>query len=79
MTATQTEVDGREYPVIHYKFGIFQPGVKISKEHDVYFADIRGIKYVLGCSFIDGDPNVIAEILDSAMLTQTTTEEDDGQ
>ena len=77
MTITQTEIDGKEYPVIHYRFGISQPGVEISKESDVYFAKIRGIKYVLGCQRINGNLNEIVRTLDELILSQTTTEEED--
>ena len=79
MTITQTEIDGREYPVIHYKFGISQPGVKISKDSNVYFANIKGITYVLGCQQINGDLNSIIRMLDEIILSQTTTEEDSEQ
>jgi hypothetical protein len=49
MTITRTEVDGKEYLVIHYKFAIHQPNAEIYiGNNGLYYAKINNIVYVLG-------------------------------
>ena len=79
MTIMQIEVNGKEYPILHYKFAIFQPNVVIKKEHNTYFAEIDGIEYVLGASSINGNHAEIAKILDNELLYQEFQEEIDEE
>ena len=65
MTIMRTNVDGKDYLVLHYRFAINNPDATIRKSNDTYFADIGNITYVLGISKSDRDPNVISNKLES--------------
>ena len=40
MTIMRTNVDGKDYLVLHYRFAINNPDATIRKSNDTYFADI---------------------------------------
>ena len=60
MILQQIEVDGRNHLVIHFKFAINQPTAHIYQKHNMYFARINGVEYVLGSIKSDGHPELIS-------------------
>ena len=67
MTITQIEIDGETYPVIHYKFGVSQPGVQITQKNGVFYAKINSITYILGATKKDGDLDSIARAIEQKL------------
>jgi len=71
MTLMRIEIDGEEYPVLHYRFAINQKDADHYKIHEedneIFFAIIGGITYVLGYTKADGTKQeVIQRILEKA-------------
>ena len=48
MTIMRIEVDGKAYQILHYRFAINNPSATLTKIKDIYYADINGLRYVLG-------------------------------
>jgi hypothetical protein len=61
MTLQQIEIDGIEYPILHFKFAINNPKALVYMENDMYFADISGIKYALGSIESDGSGDEVCQ------------------
>ena len=55
MTLMRIKVDGKYYPVLHYRFAIHQKNALIEEgEEGFFFATINRVKYVLGFLKKDG-------------------------
>jgi len=73
MTIMRIEVDGKTYQVLHYKFAINNPSATLIKEKDTYYADIGGLRYVLGFTEHGESIQSIARKIDRKIRSQEGT------